>query len=144
MVKKRGNNGTSMVDCPARRVYRCGGVFILVKSTMIFRKNNPAVAVSTKASARRMRIWRVKVREEMFAALGAICSCCGLQDRPFLSLDHINNDGWKERNSGNGLRLAKQRGWDRTIYQILCYNCNLGRAYNGGICPHQQISTTNV
>lgn len=22
--------------------------------------------------------------------------------------------------------------------QILCYNCNLGREKNGGICPHQQ------
>lgn len=22
-------------------------------------------------------------------------------------------------------------------YQIQCFNCNLGRARNGGVCPHQ-------
>jgi hypothetical protein len=21
---------------------------------------------------------------------------------------------------------------------VLCYNCNCGRARNGGVCPHQQ------
>ena len=26
----------------------------------------------------------------------------------------------------------------RRRFQILCYNCNLGRSRNGGVCPHKQ------
>lgn len=67
------------------------------------------------------------------------CKCCGEKDIRFLTLDHINNDGNKDRKDGKGgysyfVRLAKE-GFPRKDLQILCYNCNCGkRMYN--ICPH--------
>lgn len=24
-------------------------------------------------------------------------------------------------------------------FQLLCWNCNCGRAINGGICPHEEV-----
>ena len=30
----------------------------------------------------------------------------------------------------------KRQGWPKDGYQLLCANCNQGRARNGGVCPH--------
>jgi len=86
-------------------------------------------------------------RAEMFSCLGSACACCGYNDKRFLSLDHINNDGWKERNTRRsagivGQKLAKKLGWDKTRYQILCFNCNLAKGFNKGVCPHRQSLST--
>jgi hypothetical protein len=29
-------------------------------------------------------------------------------------------------------------------FQVLCFNCNIGRSMNGGICPHKEGSTTRA
>lgn len=73
------------------------------------------------------------------------CACCGESLLQFLTIDHVNNDGHIERklhnNSGNieYIRLAKRIAANEVITdrQLLCYNCNLGKARNGGTCPHQ-------
>lgn len=71
-----------------------------------------------------------------------ICNCCGETTIKFLTLDHIN---------GNGAQHRKEVGSARQVYrdlrknnypegyQILCYNCNCGRAKNNGVCPHEEI-----
>lgn len=64
----------------------------------------------------------------------------------FLTLDHVNNDGHLERkgrSEASHKRVAKtirERFPDRM--QVLCFNCNLGKARNGGTCPHQTIEIT--
>ncbi len=74
------------------------------------------------------------------------CACCGEKDLRFLTLDHVNNDGAAHRKSigngrsaGNGIyRYLKIRGFpNNPPLQVLCFNCNMGRQRNGGICPHQ-------
>ena len=76
------------------------------------------------------------------------CNCCGEREIVFLSLDHINNDGGKQRKNEakeNGYYI---RGYDfyRQLvktnfppgFQLLCMNCNHGRARNKDkICPHK-------
>jgi hypothetical protein len=55
----------------------------------------------------------------------------------FLQLDHVHNDGAKERaeTRTSAYMLALREGFpDR--YQLLCANCNSGKARNGGVCPH--------
>jgi len=78
------------------------------------------------------------------------CQCCGEQNILFLTLDHINNDGAKERKSlgwrGNGIafyRLLKKLGFPDG-YQVLCMNCNFAKMRTGGICPHKAIKVLNV
>ena len=71
-------------------------------------------------------------RELIFSLYGDVCACCGEANKKFLSLDHINNDGYKERTRG---RICTEK---RDDLRILCMNCNWGRARNEGTCPHEQ------
>lgn len=66
------------------------------------------------------------------------CNKCGC-------VKHIS-DGYLERKnkkytSGSQFYslIVKQNFPDK--YQLLCYNCNMGRARNNGICPHWEGST---
>lgn len=82
-------------------------------------------------------------RKAVLDRYGHACACCGESEEVFLSLDHINSDGHiqrKSRRAGGYIGLFRRSlriGWP-TDLQMLCFNCNLGRARNDGICPHQQ------
>jgi hypothetical protein len=68
--------------------------------------------------------------------LGGKCECCGTKILSFLTLDHKNDDGHIDRRKP--LLLYRQIIRDaRRDVRILCFNCNCGRALNGGICPHK-------
>jgi len=74
------------------------------------------------------------------------CACCGESEIKFLTIDHINNDGAKQwREKGFNPRLRSSYIADYLItnnfpegFQVLCYNCNCGKAKNNGVCPHKQ------
>ena len=80
------------------------------------------------------------LRAELIAAYGGKCTCCGEAEPIFLDLDHIHNDGAADRiEFGNSTQLMlalKARGWPKDRHQLLCCNCNQGKARNGGVCPH--------
>lgn len=71
------------------------------------------------------------------------CACCGEDELWFLSLDHIEPIGRKNRpkkgSSGHSFYFyLKKDGWpDKDNLRVLCFNCNSGRAWNGGTCPHE-------
>lgn len=97
------------------------------------------------------RRWKAAQRESdrnaIYKAYGNICACCGETNPKFFTIDHVNNDGHIERKSGkysSGSMFYRQiiKSNFPSNYQILCYNCNMGRARNGGICPHQEDSET--
>ena len=83
-----------------------------------------------------------ELKKEVFLAYGNCCSCCGITEPLFLGIDHVLDNGSKERKQiGKGkytfyFRIQKL-GFPST-YRILCHNCNLGRYLNGGICPHRK------
>lgn len=88
-------------------------------------------------SARR---YRRKLRGDILEAYGNKCQCCGEDEKHFLELDHINNDGYEHRvRRGNtwGIYIEVRREGFPKDYQLLCSNCNTGRARNNGICPHK-------
>lgn len=63
----------------------------------------------------------------------------------FLAIDHIHNDGNKmRRQHGTGMQLYRWLLKHRFPkgFQILCMNCNFGKARNGGVCPHKEGATT--
>lgn len=70
--------------------------------------------------------------------------CCGEKNIAFLTLDHVNNDGWKlRRKTGfrGGYTTYKriiEAGFPPNL-QILCFNCNGGKNRNKGVCPHIEI-----
>lgn len=57
----------------------------------------------------------------------------------FLTIDHVDSDGGGRERAIRGYamyRLIALLGFPPT-FQILCWNCNSGRARNKGICPHK-------
>ena len=95
------------------------------------------------------KAYRDRLTDEAVAAYGGACTCCGEVTRAFLTLDHVNDDGAAHRaavlgatrhSRGGGhhmARWAKKHGHP-DVLTVLCWNCNSGRARNGGICPHQE------
>lgn len=73
------------------------------------------------------------------------CNCCGEKEILFLSLDHINNDGYKHRKniSNNTLGWIIKNNFP-PIFQLLCMNCNHGKMRTKSkICPHQLLLANN-
>lgn len=136
------------------KIDNCGSGAIYSK---ILRDRNPGKykAINKKSSDKRQRekpeevraakrkdIWNVKV--SVFSVYsGGIpkCECCGETTIEFLTIDHINGDGSKQRkelgmNGGNRFyRWLRANNYPRG-YRVLCFNCNctIG-AY--GSCPHK-------
>jgi hypothetical protein len=82
----------------------------------------------------------MRLKREVFAHYGTSCYCCGESNLAFLNLDHINNDGGEFRRERGGgastYRWAKQMDFPEGL-QTACFNCNMARANNNGICPHE-------
>ena len=85
------------------------------------------------------KAWRDRQRARVLEAYGGVCTCCGESNFGFLSVDHVNGGGREHRKTAGGGAMLYldiiRRGFPGD-FTILCFNCNLGRAYNGGICPH--------
>ena len=95
-------------------------------------------------NARRAKENRVALRQAAYEHYGAKCACCGVSELLFLTIDHVDGGGCKQRRengwTGNGplLKWLRDHNYPDS-YQILCFNCNQGRHRNGGICPHRDM-----
>jgi len=82
-----------------------------------------------------------RIKLLVFNHYGHKCSCCGESNELLLNIDHINNDGNRHRKlRGSGISIYKDiinNGFPN-FYQLLCWNCNMGKYLNGGICPHKK------
>lgn len=116
----------------------------------LYYKQHPELkkAYATKHHEKLIVYWRVYKRKKNqerrleilthYAGGVPICACCGERTVGFLTIDHIAGGGNKHR------KKIKANLYDwlhRNNYppgfQVLCYNCNCGRARHGGICPHK-------
>jgi hypothetical protein len=86
-----------------------------------------------------------RLKEEVLNHYGGKCECCGETDIRFLTLDHLEGGGRKDREkvkktmSSSGsyyYRWLRDTGYP-THLRVLCFNCNCGRMINGGVCPHK-------
>lgn len=109
-----------------------------------WRRDHPE---TTKAKAKHWHaVYRERDRKIVYSVYGGKCVCCGEIEAMFLTVDHVNSDGHIERKKGlytNGSQFYRwiiQNNFPKD-YQLLCFNCNLGRARNNGTCPHQEAST---
>ena len=67
------------------------------------------------------------------------CDCCKEKEMAFLTLDHINNDGYVHRkeSKNNLYDWLISRNFPDGI-RVLCFNCNSGRDKSPGkVCPHE-------
>ncbi len=104
---------------------------------------NPAPGMKTcEKTNQRAKNRNRQIKEQVLDHYGRECACCGESGLTFLCVDHINNDGAEHRKKagiGGGSEtyawLVKESFPDG--FQILCYNCNIGKHHSGGVCPHQ-------
>lgn len=93
-----------------------------------------------KKLSKQRRTW---LMQDLIDKYGGICVCCGETTYIFLTLDHKNGGGSKERKqepSRNNYTYYKKllEGPIREDLQVMCMNCNWGRYRNGGVCPHKE------
>lgn len=90
-------------------------------------------------SAYRKTEW-ANLRRRIIEQYGGKCECCGEAEYGFLSLDHRHGGGHQERKrlGPNAAYRLALRSKDHEKYRVLCHNCNMGRQFNGGVCPHEQ------
>lgn len=87
------------------------------------------------------RKWRWALKLEVLKAYGNRCSCVGCSEKraEFLSLEHPNGGGRKERAEVRAIGTAfyayvKKLGFPKR-YTLLCFNCNCSIGFYG-YCPH--------
>jgi len=96
---------------------------------------------------KRIKEQRAGYKKQVFDHYGWECKCCQESIPEFLTMDHINNDGyldrmkrgWKKKLTSKDLyyMIIKEGFPDR--FQTLCQNCNLGKLIGDGVCPHEKI-----
>lgn len=87
------------------------------------------------------RARKVERKRQVLAYYGSRCACCGETEPLFLTIDHINGGGNAHRKaigSQDQWYWLWKQGYPEG-FQILCCNCNFGRARNGGRCPHERV-----
>lgn len=119
-----------------------------IKNNGIESINSPILKKSSLHHSYNSKYWSKSYRIIRFKAIshysnGKICcSCCGEDNFTFLTLDHPNNDGFIHRKKFGGSTAFLywlQRNDFPIKLDVLCWNCNLGRQLNNGICPHQKL-----
>lgn len=76
--------------------------------------------------------YRDLLKAEMVEAYGGECQRCGIKDIDTLTLDHIDDDSYVEKqlyglNGRGGHKIyarLKASGWPKERLQLLCFNCN--------------------
>lgn len=89
--------------------------------------------------------YRVRTKLRVLSQYGGVpprCACCGESEVNFLTLDHTNGDGAKERRSNPDMAKCGIYAYLSVIrrgfpdgYRVLCWNCNLAIGLFGK-CPH--------
>ena len=87
---------------------------------------------------------REKLKREIIAGYGGRCACCHEYNHAFLCIDHINGQGTEHRkqiggNSNLLYRWLRKNNFPQG-FQVLCFNCNRGKYFNNGICPHKDVA----
>lgn len=84
------------------------------------------------------------LRNAVLQAYGGLiphCACCGDGHEEFLTIDHINGDGAKQRKEGiRGINFYMWliRNNFPEGFRVLCMNCNFSLGMRG-YCPHHGL-----
>ena len=128
-----------MIDEKQRRHSR---KYYIANKEKFAKRSRDTYILNRDIAKRKIMDFYWKRKKIVFDYYGNICACCGETGKSFLTIDHVNNDGFKERHPG-GSRVSGCNLYYRIIkanfpdtYQILCMNCNHSKRINKGICEH--------
>lgn len=86
--------------------------------------------------------WRWKLMRQVLDHYGYMCTCCGEKNPLMLTIDHTEGGGNEHRRqerktSNEWLKAVVKEGFP-SIYQVLCYNCNMSKnRTKDGRCAHE-------
>lgn len=93
-------------------------------------------------TAKYRKIYNEKVHLEVLTHYGGNppeCACCAESHIDFLTIDHINGGGTKQRAQikryGSSFFVWLIKNNFPEGYRVLCYNCNCSKKGNRGFCP---------
>ena len=88
---------------------------------------------------------RLRNKQDVVQHYGGRCACCGEVRISMLTIDHINNDGARQRTELFGKRTGggsmgfynwiRRNGYPPSL-QVLCGSCQLSKAILG-VCEHK-------
>lgn len=93
-------------------------------------KDNPELA------RQKQNQYHQATRERTIMAYGGKCECCSETEMKFLSFEHKNGGGRKERMKLGSAFYVSLRKAIRKDIGVLCFNCNLAKGFYGK-CPHK-------
>jgi len=79
---------------------------------------------------------------EVIDSYGGKCACCGETRKEYLTIDHVNGNGNKQkreigiRGTQDFYRWLKKNNYPKG-FQVLCFNCNCGKG-NYSVSPHNK------
>lgn len=84
--------------------------------------------------AKHSRDAKARLRQSVLDAYGRTCSICGFSDERALTLDHILNNGSKERKElgERGVYYRALQLENHPEYRILCMNCQFIERHKAG------------
>jgi len=96
------------------------------------------LTVQSKIYVRNVRRKLIELIGNMSEKRKPICMCCGEDDLMYLQIDHVYNDGSKDKQKNNLYRrgvLHTRREYLKNPkrFQLLCANCNYAKHKNGGV-----------
>lgn len=98
----------------------------------------------SKRNREKINQYNLLIKHIVIEKYGGCCACCGESQIMFLTIDHKNNDGSIERNrqpyNTHSFYMKLKKNDIRDDIQVLCFNCNLGKSINKGVCPHEKVN----
>lgn len=94
----------------------------------------------TEESKKNRKQYNLILKNQVIEKYGGKCVCCGESEILFLTIDHINNDGYKDSDKYKSFYYILRRNSIREDLQVLCFNCNCGKLINDGVCPHKKVN----
>lgn len=80
----------------------------------------------------------LKLKRQIMNAYGGRCACCGETELVFLTMAADKGSPWGQAGSAT-YRWLRDNEFPEG-FQVLCANCNCGKQWNGGVCPHTQMA----
>ncbi len=146
--KKNDGNFIEILKCKKcfsekAKKYYSGHKEEFIRRAALWKKNNKQKVIEESRRYRK----GLKIAALRVYGNGKIqCACCGEKEVDFLCLDHIDNNGSierRERKYGLGtsfLKWLKIHNYPKDVrLQVLCFNCNMSKRIQGGICIHKFI-----
>lgn len=85
-----------------------------------------------------LKDYRRKLRKDFISMYGGVCTCCGESNFKFLSIEHLLGQVGKKKDGSARAYAKALKFYQPDIYTVLCFNCNMGKSLNRGVCPHQE------